>query len=35
MKLDYSCKDCGIDTRDGKINFYGVTDKLWSEFGVG
>lgn len=35
MKWDYTCKDCGINTRLGKVNFYSVTDELWKEYGVG
>ncbi|MFD2203164.1 hypothetical protein [Shivajiella indica] len=35
MKWDYTCKDCGVNTKKGKINFYGVTEELWGKYGVG
>ncbi|MFD2201807.1 hypothetical protein [Shivajiella indica] len=34
MKWDYTCKDCGVNTKKGKINFYGVTEELWGKYGV-
>ncbi|MGY6521515.1 MAG: hypothetical protein ACXIUD_07295 [Mongoliitalea sp.] len=35
MKKNYSCQDCGIDTRKGKSNFFTVTEELWEDYGVG
>ncbi|UJP64885.1 hypothetical protein [Mongoliitalea daihaiensis] len=35
MKKNYSCYDCGIDTKKGKTNFFTVTDELWEKHGVG
>jgi hypothetical protein len=34
MKRDYICRDCSIDTKKGKDNFYGVTEELWNQYGV-
>jgi len=35
MKLDHTCKECGVDTKIGKVNFYAVTEELWEKYGVG
>lgn len=35
MKKNYTCHDCGIDTRKGKTNFFTVTNELWNKHGVG
>lgn len=34
MKSNCICRDCGIDTKKGKDNFYGVTEELWNKYGV-
>lgn len=32
MKWDYTCKNCGINNKKGKINFYGMTEDFWEKY---